>query len=266
MAVHLIPNQLVKLYDTETFNQRNKRLTLDYRTYCQIVREEQTTMFQVRLTPDSVNLLTNGDFTTDISGWNVTQETWQFASGRAQAIKTTYGNPNIYQEVATTIGRAYVLRGTAQFTDTANRLTIIADQGGTVAQTIDADDYGLDPFNFELFFTSDQANVLINFILSGGVPGMMFIDDVTLYRLSEPAVTLETCEGTTVRTIEPFARALDVITYAVEWAELPETCYRICMTGTDDTEKNYLDDALALSTEGGEPIELEQGGYLKWFG
>lgn len=271
MAVQLIPNQLVKLYDTETFNQRNKRLTLDYRTYCQIVREEQTTMFQLKLLPDSVNLLTNGDFVNNISSWNVAITKWQWASGRLQGIKNTVSNAIIFQQVTVTPGKAYQLNLSAQFavSDTAQLTVILRDATNTLitTQIFRAEDLGSQPFDIEMFLDAQAStSIFVTFLLAGNIDDLVYIDDVSLYELTEPVVTLETCEGATVKTIPVFARSGNIINYAVEWFGLDEGCYRVCIEGVDNTEFNYLDDALALETEGGQPIELEQGGYLQWYG
>lgn len=272
MAVRLIPNQLVKLYDTETFNQRNKRLMWDYRTYCQIVRDEQTTMFQVQLLPDSVNLVTNGDFVSDISGWVLISPTWQWASGRLQAEKTGVVTPQIRQDINVTANRVYKLTLTAQFAQLHGELSVTINtfSGSTdaVIEVFRAIDYGTQPFEITMFW--DSGTAVTSYVLFGlqgaSLRDLVYIDDVAMYRLSEPTVTLERCTGDLVRTIDVFARADDVINYAVEWYGLSEDCYRICLTGVDDTEKNYLDDALALDTEGGENIELEQGSNLNWYG
>lgn len=267
MAIRLIPSQLVKLFDREDSNQRNKRLTLDYRTYCQIVREEQTTMFQLQLLPDSENLITNGDFQSDISGWTITNPTWQWASGRLQGEKTGAGDADISQTVTVTPNKTYHLTFNAQFGQQSGRLLVFVI-GTTYAETLifDVSEYGTDSFTGEIFFNTADTEVTISFILVQDERDLIYIDDVTLFSLTEPTVTLETCNGDLVETIPVFARSNDYLSYAVDWFGKDEGCYRICIEGADDTEKNYLDRALALSTEGGAPIELEQGGYLKWFG
>lgn len=270
MAVRVIPNQLVKLYDAETFNQRNKRLMLDYRTYCQIVRSEQTTMFQLQLLPDSGNLVTNGDFLNDISGWNVINQTWRWASGSLQGEKTNAGQAYIQQYFTVTANKAHKLTLTAQFTNLSSTLTVAILNGANTNTTqvvYSAADYGTTPFEITLFWNSESdTTVYINLLLNGTLRDLVLIDDVEFYSLTEPVVTLETCAGELVKTIPVFARADDFINYAVDWFGLDEDCYRICISGVDDTEKNYLDDALALDTEGGEAIELEQGSNLNWYG
>lgn len=269
MAVRLIPNQLVKLYDTETFNQRNKRLTLDYRQYCQIVREEQTTMFQVQLLPNSTNLIGNGDFQNNINSWTVINDTWRWASGQLQGEKTDTGNAHIRRQFSTTSGKTYRVTGTVQFVNLTCELTVIVRNAGSTtlnAIRYDAVDYGTQPFQFEVFRYADTALASVEFLLDGNMRDLVNIDDVEAYELTEPTVTLERCSGELVKTIPVFDRTDDYLTYAVDWYGLSEDCYRICIEGIDDTEHNYLDLALALGTEGGNPIELEQGGFLKWFG
>lgn len=227
-------------------------------------------MFQLELLPNSENLLLNGSFQNDISSWNTLITFWQWASGRLQGEKVITNNPAIFQSQTVTANRTYQLNLTAQFTNLTSSLTVsILNGTGTSTNNItySAADYGTQPFNITQYWDSlDGTSVFVTFILDGEMRDLVFIDDVSFYELTEPAVTLETCEGVFIKTIPVFARANNVISYAVEWFGIPEGCYRVCMTGVDDTEKNYLDDALALSTEGDEPIELEQGGNLKWFG
>lgn len=266
MPVRLIPNQLVKLFEVETFNQKNKRHTQDYRTYCQVVREEQTTMFQVELLPDSDNLITNGDFTDDLSGWTVDLPTWQWASGRAQGIISSAATPNLFQTINTTAGRVYKITATIDFENPTSILTIIASQGGIPTWIFEASEYGLDPFTVELYFTADQATAQLIFIMQGSLRDIMFIDEIAVERLSTSTATLEDCNGNLIETISAYAQAGKYITYAVDWFGKAEGCYRICLTGTEDTENNYLDYALALGTEGGAALELEQGGFIKWYG
>lgn len=262
MAVQLIPNQLVKLYDSETFNDRNKRLTLDYRQYCQIVREEQTTMFQLRILPSTGdNLVTNGDFQNDISSWAHTV-TFEWVDGRARGdyVNTS---PIMYQDIPVTTGLTHRFVFTVEFTEVTNELLVIIN---SQQQIFTAADYGIGTHTFTIYWLSDTASAHIEFQLTQAVRDIIYIDNVQLYELTEPVVTLEKCTGELVQTIAVFDRSDDYLTYAVNWFGLEETCYRICIEGIDDTEKNLLDRALALSTEGGAPIELEQGGYLKWFG
>lgn len=266
MPVRLIPNQLVKLFEVETFNQKNKRVTQDYRQYCQVVREEQTTMFQVQLLPDSENLISNGDFTTDISDWQLVNGTWQFASGRLQGVKSSAATPNIYQQINTTIGRVYKLTLTIQFVNLTSLLTVVINQGTIPTFVYHASNYGLDAFTVDMYWTSDLATVQVTFLLSGNAGDIIFIDDVSVERLSEATATLEDCNGNLIESIPVYAQAGEYVTFKVDWFGKAEQCYRICLTGTEDTENNYLDYALALGQESGAALELEQGGFIKWYG
>lgn len=270
MPVRLIPNQLVKLFDTETLNQRNKRLTLDYRTYCQIVRDGQTTMFQVQMLTEGESIITNGGFEVDISGWNVIIPQWQYATGRLQGKVDSSITASISQGLTMTSGGTYELTLTIQFTNATSSLTVqLTDTAQTNQSTVTytAAEYGTSPFTVTQYWYVGSSTVgYIMMELAGNIRDLVYIDDVSLYELTEPTVTLETCGGVLVETVPVFARSNDYLSYAVNWLGKDEGCYRVCMTGIDDTEKNYLDNALALATEGGAPLELEQGGYLKWYG
>lgn len=270
MAIRLIPNQLVKLYKTQDFNATNKRRTQDYRQYCQLVREEQTTMFQVELLPDQESIITNGYFTDNISGWNVIIPAWQWASGRLQGEVVSVLEAGLSQGLTVTASRAYVLRMTIQFVNTSSSFSVsLSDTAGTSVSTIayTASEYGLLPFTVTQYWTAGTStSAFLAISLTGNVGDLIYIDDVTLERLSQPVATLEDCSGNLIETLTTFAQAGNVAVFAVEWFGKAEGCYRICLDDTEDTEENYLDRALALGTEGGNPIALEQGGFLKWFG
>lgn len=271
MPVRLIPNQLVKLYKTQDFNALNKRRTQDYRQYCQLVREEQTTMFQVELLPDSESIITNGYFTDNISGWFPQIPQWQWASGRLQGeVQATSTPPSIIQPLTVTPARAYVLTMTIQFTNITSDLAVqLTDTAGTSVSTViyTAAQYGTLPFTITQYWISGAStSAIIFFNLNGYIDDLVYIDDVTLLRASAPAVTLEDCSGNLIETLSTFAQSGNIAVFQVEWFGKPEGCYRICLEDTEDTEVNYLDGSLALGTEGGAPIELEQGGFLKWFG
>lgn len=269
MAVVLIPNQTVKLYKTETFNQRNKKLTQDYRTYCQIVKEEQTTMFQVKVTPEGNELLTNGDFASDLSGWSYSTPQWQYSSGQAQAIVGFAGYTDLSQSLNLSTNTTYALTiDIALFSGSQNfYLNFFVFNGEQHGIQISRDEFGSTPGVFTVYFNSGvYTHHEIRIVAVGAIGDLAYVNFVSLYKLTEPTVTLDDCDGNTVRTLTPFARGQDRITYSIEWFGLNDDCYRICLTGVDDTELNYLDNALALATEGDEPIELEDGGNLKWFG
>lgn len=269
MAVVLIPNQLVKLYNTQTFNQRNKKLTQDYRTYCQIVKQEQTTMFQVKVTPEGDDLLTNGAFESNLSGWSETQQLWQWSAGQAQAIKQSGIDAVLQQTIFLSTNTTYALTVDIDlFSGSQNGYLILnAQNGENQSIKIERSEYGTTPGQFTLYFnTGAYTYHLIRLIAGGNTSDLVYVNSVSLHKLTEPTVTLEDCSGNTIKTIPVLARGEDRITYSIEWFGLDDDCYRVCLTGVDDTEYNYLDDALALGTEGDEPIALEDGGFLKWFG
>lgn len=270
MAVVLIPNQLVKLYKTTDFNTRNKKLTQDFRQYCQIVKDEQTTMFQVKVTEEGDQMLQNPDFESSLNNWSEITEQWQYSNGQAQAIKQPGIDAVLQQTIFLTANTTYALTvDIGLFSGSVDAYLILNAQNGEQQSIqITRDEFGTTPGKHTLYWnTGPYTYHLIRLIAGGSTGDLVYVNSVTLYKLTTPTVTLETCTGTTVKTIPVYARGQDRITYAIEWFGMEETCYRVCLEGVDDTEYNYLENALALSTEGDLPIELEDGsGFLKWFG
>lgn len=267
MALELIENQLVKLYNVEDFNQRNKRLTWDQRQYCQIVRTEQKTMFQVRVTEATGDqLVLNHDFTDNpiaLPNWNQIGDLWINDNGLATG--ETYTFTAITQSVAVDPNSYYVIEvkidelGYEQ-PRAAISANLTPDYDNDVLRVVET------PGTYQIYFSSLASTSVFISVGIQGIRKNIKVDYVTMYKLTTPVVTLETCTGTLKRTITPFARELDLINYEVEWLDLPEDCYRVCMTGVDDLDYNYLSFALSLGTENGAPLMMEDGGFIKWYG
>ncbi len=279
MGVNLIPNQLVKLFDANDFNVRNNSCTWDDRVYCQVVREEQTTMFQVEVTAeDDVDLLTNGDFNSSGTGWNVQTPGWLF-SGVGQALGSSIGGlgahlnqtiparipastgfePQSYYCVEFNIdsfsGDVQVLVDLATVPNAGNENALAVREPGTYRVYLES-----------LTSTSVIVSLLVSPI-TFGASGHAIFDYVHFIKLTTPVVTIENLAGVTQRTLTPFAREQDRINYAIDWLGLTvETSYQVCLTGVDDLTFNFLDFGLALGTEGGAAIALEEGGFLKYYG
>lgn len=269
MALELIENQLVKLYDTENFNQRNKRLTWDQRQYCQIVREEQKTMFQVRVTEATgEQLVSNHDFTdnpTALPDWYTLGDgTWVNDNGRAY-VYDSYSFATITQSILVDPNSYYVIEVKIDEMGYESPKAVMS-----ASPTPDYDNLAMiattEPGVYKFYFSSLSSTSVLLSIGTQGLRKYLKIDYVTMYKLTTPTVTLETCTGTLMRTIPPYSRELDLINYEVEWLDLPEDCYRVCMTGVDDLDYNYLSYALALGMENGAPLMMEDGGFIKWYG
>lgn len=267
MALEIIENQLVKLFSVEDFNQRNKRLTWDSRTYCQIVRTEQKTMFQVRVTEATgEQLILNHDFTDSpiaLPSWNEIGGIWMNDNGRAYGDTDTFAS--ITQSVAVDLNSYYVIEVKIDelgyiLPRAAIGATLTPDYSNGVLRVVET------PGTYQIYFSSLASTSVLVSVGIQGIRKYVKVDYVTMYKLTTPTVTLETCAGVLKRTITPFARELDLINYEVEWLDLPDDCYRVCVTGVDDLDYNYLSFALSLGTEGGAPLMMEDGGFIKWYG
>lgn len=279
MAVNVISNQLVKLYASEDFNTRNDKCTWDTRTYCQVVRPEQTTMFQVQVTPQTGDdILTNGDF-NDATGWSSVNPIWVFYNGQYRGlIGPDIPTASSSQSVAVDASSYYCLEFNI---DSIHGDNVCAGVG--LSGTPNAGNQNgiivSEPGTYKLYFkstigmiTSTSVNVVLSvvpcdageFLKEGD---FVVWDYIHFTKLTTPVVTIEDLSGVTKRTLTPFAQEQDRINYAIDWFGLTtETSYRVCVTGVDDLDFNFLDYALALGTEGGAAIELEEGGFLKWYG
>lgn len=270
MAVNLIGNQLVKLYSVEDFNERNKRLTWDTRTYCQVVREEQITMFQVQVTPQTDDeLISNWDFDDSpiaLPDWNIIAGDWISDNGMAVGMSAGTGVAIISQNVVLEADAYYIIEfDVSDFDRFGTHVTV------SIIPTPDYDNFAAITVNTEgthvFYFYSEQSITADIFIaIDGTIRPRASIDFISMKKLSTPTVTVEDCEGVTKRTLVPFAREQDYINYSVEWFGLPFGCYRICITEIDDLNYNYLNIALAIGDENGAPILDEEGGIIKWMG
>lgn len=284
MAVNVIGNQLVKLFSTDDFNTRNDKCTWDTRTYCQVVREEQTTMFQIQVTPqDDVDILGAGDFDTvnPLTVWEIESNAFTVVGGGkavglvaadsrdSTAILNQTIDPLALKSGQTAVDEqsyyciefnidsitgppSQVGVGISGEPNAANNNGIIVNTTGT----------------HRLYWKSLTSNkVTVSLSITSFTTGATVVFDyIHFVKLTTPIVTIEDLSGVTKRTLTPFAQEQDRINYAIDWLGLPFTSYRVCITGVDDLTFNYLDFALALGTEGGAAIELEEGGFLKWYG
>lgn len=272
MAINVIPNQLIDLipYNGEDNNELNHRLMWDYRNYCQVVRTEQTTMFQVQLTPETGdNIIPNGDFddnTVYLANWNITGGTAQPYNGLA--VIRSFGVPfgGINQNVNVSQNSYYYIEFEVQDITPNSQVVVTVnptpDYGNTSALAV------TEPGTYKFYFQSLQSTMAsIDITLTGALRPQVNMEFVNMIKMSYPAVTVEGCDnGVTYRTVLPVDVQEDRANYAIEWNGLDYGCYRICLTGIDDLTYNYLEYALALGAENGAPLMMEDGGFVNWFG
>lgn len=272
MAVNIIPNQLIQLVplNGEDQNELNHRLMWDYRNYCQVVRTEQTTMFQVQLTPETgENIIPNGDFddsTVYLANWNLLSGTGQAWNGLA--VIRSFGVPfaDIQQTVNVEQNSYYYIEFEVQD---------ITPNSQVVVSVLPTPDYGNfaalaanEPGTYRFYFKSlSSTTASIDITLTGALRPQVNMEFVNMIKMSYPAVTVKTCETETlVRTVLPIDVQEDRANYAIDWYGLDYGCYRICLSGIDDLTYNYLAYALALGAENGAPLMMEDGGFINWFG
>lgn len=276
MSVILIPNQNVVFFDGQDFNARNKQCTWDARSYCQPVQYDTATQFQVRTTGiTGFNLVTNGNFNTDLSGWTVgANGGWTWSSQQARFVSNSNTSKTLSQSwitVANTMYRVcFQING---FIDGQRNpgiaIASVQDSGGNTIPLsggtgqIDANS----PVNTEIcfFFLAVDATTTLFFTSTDII--QYNLDNVTISEYSTVElldVTVEDCDGNFEKDVDDVVVIGDTTTITVDWTDLLAGCHRICITGIGDTEFNFLLNGAARITEDGGTRILTDGGIRRW--
>ena len=110
-------------------------------------------------------LVTNGTFSSDVSGWTASNGTITHSSGTAVVNRTGGSGPVAYQTITTVVGETYVLSGTVDSTGTGNRGDIRAysDNGSTML--VNASGTDNQTVNVSGTFTATTTTTYIYFVL-----------------------------------------------------------------------------------------------------
>ena len=110
-------------------------------------------------------LITNGTFSSDVSGWTASNGTITHSSGTAVVNRTGGSGPVAYQTITTVVGETYVLSGTVDSTGTGNRGDIRAysDNGSTML--VNASGTDNQTVNVSGTFTATTTTTYIYFVL-----------------------------------------------------------------------------------------------------
>ena len=129
---------------------------------------------------DDTNLVTNGGFTADISGWTNAQGTWAWNSGKAHMTGTS-GN-SLEQNVTTVVGKIYRL--TATVDNTANVDYNVGIDIGGVLKYVKSSSIQSASRTFHADFTATATTTKID--LWGGTSVTGYWSDVTVKLIDPP--------------------------------------------------------------------------------
>ena len=128
-------------------------------------------------------LVTNGTFDSNVSGWTAVNATIAYSSGRALVTRTGGSGPSAYQTITTVIGQRYVLSGTIDSTGTGNRGDIRAYSDAASTLLVSAPGTDNQTVNVLATFTATTTTTYIYFTLDD--QGTGYFDNVSV-RLAEP--------------------------------------------------------------------------------
>lgn len=268
--IQVIPNQAISIWTEEDFNDKNFRCTQDNRTFCQAVTQTDETQFQVIQTPlTGVEIMTNGDFSDGLNYWAYLPGVWvSYANLGAQMLGLSGG---LYQTRTLNTGKTYKISLTVLSNQDASICIGIQPLNGTATVTGDACSteevlFG-DTLTMTRYFRISQNDFVSIYLLgTRDSSSELIITDVSLVELSEPEVEIQDCNGTHIADVTDIEYFADMATVSIDWTDLDNGCYRICVGGMEDTATNLLADSLCLGTESGRAMVQENGYCIKWFG
>lgn len=274
--IQLIKNQSVSLIKNgENFNTYNERITQDNREFCQILHTGQTVQFQMYATEDSgTNLVGNGKFTTNLNTWTLGgHNQWSWNAGKAYSFAIFGTAPNftcdIYQSVALQPNKTYKLKYSVEWVATGGEIvtlfnvldsaTVIGGESVIQSSTHADGDYEV-IWRTGTVTTSNLTFTAIH--TSTGVQAR--IDNIELYELTEPIVTVKDCEDNHLDDINTFTRWGQYITATYQVTGFDEgQCLKFCFEDSEDGAFNFLACNFALLDHSGRALQDENGGCLK---
>ena len=127
-------------------------------------------------------LVTNGTFASDVSGWTAVNGTITYSSGTAVVNRTGGSGPVAYQTITTVVGETYVLSGTVDSTGTGDRGDIRAYSDNASTMLVNASGTDNQTVNVSGTFTATTTTTYIYFVLDN--TGTATFDNVSV-RIAE---------------------------------------------------------------------------------
>lgn len=264
--VIVLPNQAISLQvNGQTTNEYNFSITQQKTDFCQQVRESQLTYFQVQVTPETeTNLITNGDFLTDLLFWTASGIGSWTQSGTLGAIGN--GSPSIQlsQSIIWTANRTHRIDFDVTDIDSGAILGTTRPSGSLIGGVTTVNyAMGVGSYSFYLIPSAGGLQTLTFSAMFGRVA----IDNLAVYLLSEPVFTLRDCDSQTPQsTVGIVQRFEDKITYSASWTGIPDGCYNLCLENAGDFDYNYASRALCLTDNADNPILDSDGDCIQWYG
>lgn len=270
--IQVLKNQAVVFPEVD-HNTENEACTMQNLQFCQLVTNGIETQFQVRLTEeDGVDKVTNGNFLTDLSGWVDFGWSIAWASGKAR-LGAALGNDSL-------LGQALTLKANTiykfnyqiplmfpQFASGQGGLeweATITDSttiGGITLGTNLSNQEGYYSFYFLTGITGSHTLTLFTRGLPGlSGTGFIYWDNIEVFELTTPAsISLLDCNDNFAASITNISFFEDLATVVVDWQSLnlPDDCYKLCITDGEDLAFDFLTYADMWIWPGGAPIIID---------
>ena len=138
-------------------------------------------------TSTSANLVTNGTFDSNVSGWTAVDATITWSNGRAQTNRTGGSGYTGYQAITVESGKRYTVSGVIDSTGTGNRQDIrimdnLVSSGGSIISTISGTDNEV--VQGSSSFTASQTTYYVYFVSDNGGTG--FFDNIVVKQEDAP--------------------------------------------------------------------------------
>ena len=158
-------------------------------------------------TSTSANLVTNGNFDSNVSGWTASNSTIAWSNGTMQITRSGGGGPGTYQVITTEVGKRYTIFGTINSSGSRGDLrvydgtgfggTLLANASGTNGQTV----------NVTSSFTASSTTSSVVFSIDNNGT-TIFVDNIVIKQEDAPRDYSADIKGSgTNKTLTPSGNA-----------------------------------------------------------
>ena len=186
---HCTPNSIIKLKGEDEPQPRNGAPT----TSDAFVSQLRTDPFAANLvlavpgisTPTGANLVTNGTFDTDVSGWTATDSTVTWENGQMKVLRTAGGGLTVNQAFTTVAGQRYTISGTINSSTSRGDLRVYngSGTGGSMIVSFNGTNGSVTDLTGSFTATSTTTTVVIAI---DGNAGVVYVDNVVVKQEDAP--------------------------------------------------------------------------------